>query len=98
MTATVDIDEVVSYRGAISSLQEQASGHQPHPHIPIDFCICHSEAQPLIPTTPREPFYHRPEEEIALGTGSMLDPECSSLTADLCQERDALSLQQQFSA
>ena len=70
VTATVDIDEVVSYRGAISSLQEQASGHQPHPHIAVDFCICHSEAQSLIPTTPRQPFYHMPEEEIALGTAN----------------------------
>lgn len=70
MTATVDIDEVVSYRGAISSLQEQASGHEPHTHIAVDFCICHQEPQSLIPTTPRQPFYHRPEEEIALGTCS----------------------------
>ena len=68
VTATVDIDEVVSYRGAISSLQEQASGHEPHPHIAVGFCICHSEARSLIPSTPVEPFYHRPEEEIALGT------------------------------
>ena len=67
VAATVDIDEVVSYRGAVSSLQEQASGHQPHPHIAVDFRICHAEAHSLIPTSPREPFYHTPEEEIALG-------------------------------
>lgn len=67
VTATVDIDEVVSYRGSISSLQEQASGHQPHPHIEVDFRICHSQAQSLIPSSPIEPCYHSPEEEISLG-------------------------------
>lgn len=65
--ATVDIDEVVSYRGAISSLQEQASGHEPHPHIAVDFRICQQDSQALIPTTPVPPRYHLPEEEIALG-------------------------------
>ena len=67
VAATVDIDEVVSYRGAVSSLQEQASRCEPHPRIAVDFRLCHAAAHSLIPTTPREPRYHAPEEEIALG-------------------------------
>ena len=74
MAATVDIDEVVSYRGAVSSLQEQASGHEPHPQIAVPFRLCHSHAHSLIPTPPRQPFYHRPEEEIALGKNSQPPP------------------------
>ena len=67
VTATVDIDEVVSYRGAISSLQEQASNHQPIPHITVPFRLCHSTSHLQLPSSPVEPQYHTPEEEIALG-------------------------------
>lgn len=67
VTATVDLDEVISYRGAISSFQDQASAHRPHPHIAVPFRICSAEPHLLIPTTPVMPCYHSAEEEIALG-------------------------------
>jgi NAD+ synthase (glutamine-hydrolysing) len=37
VTATVDLDEVSSYRGAVASLQEQASSAEPFPLIHVDF-------------------------------------------------------------
>lgn len=75
VTAVVDIDEVVSYRGAISSLQDQAAAHEPHPHIHVPFKLCAPTAdQPLLPSSPIEPRYHCPEEEIALGKPPILPP------------------------
>ena len=67
VTATVDLDEVVSYRGAVSSLQEQASSAPPVPTIEVDFSLCHSAEDAVVPSAPMEPRYHVPEEEIALG-------------------------------
>ena len=67
VTATVDLDEVVSYRGAVSSLQEQASSAPPVPTIEVDFNLCHLAEDAVMPSAPMEPRYHLPEEEIALG-------------------------------
>ena len=58
---------MVSYRGAVSSLQEQASNASPVPMIAVDFDLCRPADQPVVPSTPVEPRYHIPEEEIALG-------------------------------
>ncbi len=63
----MDLDEVVSYRGAVSSLQEQASSAPPVPTIEVDFNLCHLVEDAVVPSTPMEPRYHVPEEEIALG-------------------------------
>jgi len=67
VTATVDLDEVVSYRGAVSSLQEQASSASPVPTVYVDFNLCHPARKAAVPSAPIEPRYHVPEEEIALG-------------------------------
>ena len=67
MTATVDLDEVVSYRGAVSSLQEQASNASPVPTVTVDFDLCRPANQTVVPSAPIKPRYHIPEEEIALG-------------------------------
>ncbi|KAL6764256.1 hypothetical protein V8C86DRAFT_3017388 [Haematococcus lacustris] len=40
VTATVDLDEVVSHRGAIVSLREQASSSRPPFYVDVDFCLC----------------------------------------------------------
>lgn len=40
MTASVDLDEVVSYRVAISSLREQASALAPPALVEVDFALC----------------------------------------------------------
>ena len=63
----MDLDEVVSYRGSVSSLQEQASSVARVPLIPVDFNLCHSAEEGIVPDAPVEPRYHDPEEEIALG-------------------------------
>ena len=67
VTATVDLDEVVSYRGAVSSLQEQASNATPVATVSVDFDLCHPTDRAVVPSAPIEPRYHLPEEEIALG-------------------------------
>ena len=67
VTATVDLDEVVSYRGAVSSLQEQASSASPVATVSVDFDLCHPTDKAVVPSAPMEPRYHLPEEEIALG-------------------------------
>ncbi|KAL4439201.1 hypothetical protein ABPG77_004103 [Micractinium sp. CCAP 211/92] len=73
VTATVDLDEVVSYRGAVASLQEQASSADPVPLIHVDFSLCCPPGSPLcLPTPAREAFYHTPEEEIARGPACWL--------------------------
>ena len=64
----MDLDEVVSYRGAVSSLQEQASNASPVPTVTVDFDLCRLADQTMVPSAPIEPSYHIPEEEIALGT------------------------------
>lgn len=88
VTATVNLFDVRSYRGAKASRVVQASQTPPLPHIPVDFSF-HSESSPtnaLGPSTmsafhatlyprpshPIEPHYHTPEEEIALGPACWL--------------------------
>lgn len=44
VTATVDLDAVVSYRGAVSSLQDQASRANSYPTVKVDYQLCHPEA------------------------------------------------------
>lgn len=67
MTATVDLDEVISYRAAVSSLQEQASSAPRVPTIAVDFNLCVPNEATTSPNAPIEARYHEPEEEIALG-------------------------------
>lgn len=43
MTATVDLDEVVSFRASISSLREQASSMVQPAFVPVDFNLCRAE-------------------------------------------------------
>ncbi|KAK9793458.1 hypothetical protein WJX73_010827 [Symbiochloris irregularis] len=75
VTATVNLDEVLSYRGAISSAQEQASAAAPYPLVQVDMRLCHTEAQAasLLPTAPLgAPHYNLPEQEIGLGPACWL--------------------------
>ncbi|KAG6966608.1 hypothetical protein JG688_00006706 [Phytophthora aleatoria] len=70
VTATVDLDDVRSYRGSVSSRSEQASSLDTViPKIDVDFSLCHEEEDISIahPTPAIEVRYHVPEEEIALG-------------------------------
>ncbi|DBA79501.1 TPA: hypothetical protein ACH3X2_007768 [Trebouxia sp. C0005] len=72
VTATVDLDEVVRYRGVISSLQEQASKAEHVPTVYVDWAACLPKDTDRLPSQPIEVRYHDPEEEIALGPACWL--------------------------
>lgn len=73
LTACVDLDAVTSYRGAISSLREQASQQGTLPCINVDMQLCeHHDSFGSFPSLPIEVKYHVPEEEIALGPACWL--------------------------
>lgn len=71
VTACVDLDQVVSHRGAVASLQEQASSVVPIPLIDVDFALCETKRHGL-PTPPCKLRYLTPEEEIAHGPACWL--------------------------
>jgi len=70
VTAMVDLEEVVSWRGSIGSLREQASCVERIPTIIVDFSMC--TVAPVGISLPREPRYLLPEEEIAYGPACWL--------------------------
>ncbi|DAZ98464.1 TPA: hypothetical protein N0F65_001165 [Lagenidium giganteum] len=73
VSATVDLDDVRSYRGSVSSRSEQASSTKFHiPKIHVDFSLCHDNDAHVRPTAPIEVRIHKPEEEIALGPACWL--------------------------
>ncbi|KAJ7531013.1 hypothetical protein O6H91_14G028700 [Diphasiastrum complanatum] len=73
ITAVVDLDAVSSYRGAISSLREQASQQSLIPRVNVGFTLSqpdnYSSGFPSLPIAVR---YHVPQEEIALGPACWL--------------------------
>ncbi|KAF6262108.1 glutamine-dependent NAD(+) synthetase with GAT domain-containing protein [Scenedesmus sp. NREL 46B-D3] len=69
VTACVDLDEVVSFRAAISSLREQASSSTPPAMVVCEFQLCRARG---LTDPPRPPRVHCPEEEIALGPACWL--------------------------
>lgn len=71
VTATVDLEEVRSYRGAFISRMLQASQSDPVPRITVDFDLTNPDYH-LAPSPPIEVRYHRPEEEIAYGPACWL--------------------------
>lgn len=74
VTAVVDLDEVVSYRVAISSLREQASMTAEPALVGVNFALCGAgdDVTEAAVNLPMEPRYHSPEEEIALGPAAWL--------------------------
>ncbi|OAE27153.1 hypothetical protein AXG93_4666s1240 [Marchantia polymorpha subsp. ruderalis] len=74
LIASVDLDTVVSYRGAGSSLREQASALLPKlPYVKVDFKLSKSSNMlSEFATLPVEVRYHNPPEEIALGPACWL--------------------------
>ncbi len=71
VTATVDLEEVRSYRGAFISRMVQASQSDPVPRITVDFDLTNPDYH-LAPSPPIEVRYHTPEEEIAYGPACWL--------------------------
>lgn len=72
VTATVDLEDVRSYRGAIGSRQVQASESLPVPRIVADFDLTHPAQASLKPSQPTAVHIHTPEEEIAYGPACWL--------------------------
>lgn len=70
VTATIDLEDVRSYRGSIGSRQVQASATPPVPRILVDFDLTHTPDR--APARPIELRYHTPEEEIAYGPACWL--------------------------
>ena len=69
VTATVNLHDVRSYRGAKASRAVQASKTERLPQIDIDFDMGTEEWKNGLPI---EPHHHTPEEEIALGPACWL--------------------------
>lgn len=72
VTATVDLEDVRSYRGSIGSRQVQASHATAVPRILVDFDLTTTHTPDHPPTRPIEIHYHTPEEEIAYGPACWL--------------------------
>uniref|UniRef100_A0A8C9GNF8 Glutamine-dependent NAD(+) synthetase n=2 Tax=Piliocolobus tephrosceles TaxID=591936 RepID=A0A8C9GNF8_9PRIM len=72
LTATLDLEDVRSYRAEISSRNLAASRASPYPRVKVDFALsCHEDL--LAPVSePMEWKYHSPEEEISLGPACWL--------------------------
>jgi NAD+ synthase (glutamine-hydrolysing) len=73
ITATVDLEDVRSYRGAIVSRMVQGSLSEAVPRIPVAYELTHGRQEiapcPALPVPVR---LHTPEEEIALGPACWL--------------------------
>ena len=70
ITATVDLQEVCSFRRSISSRSVQATQVDNIQRISVDFDL--TTSQFIAPTKPITVFYHQPEEEIAYGPACWL--------------------------
>ncbi|XP_069865780.1 glutamine-dependent NAD(+) synthetase isoform X5 [Dipodomys merriami] len=72
LTATLDLEDVRSYRAEISSRNLAASRVSPYPRVKVDFALSCSEdlLQPV--SVPVQWRYHSPEEEISLGPACWL--------------------------
>ncbi|XP_053416893.1 glutamine-dependent NAD(+) synthetase isoform X2 [Nycticebus coucang] len=64
LTATLDLEDVRSYRAEISSRNLAASRVSPYPRVKVDFALsCHEDLLESV-SEPIEWKYHSPEEEI----------------------------------
>ncbi|XP_047733174.1 glutamine-dependent NAD(+) synthetase isoform X3 [Prionailurus viverrinus] len=72
LTATLDLEDVRSYRAEISSRNLAASKVSPYPRVKVDFALSSREdlLEPL--SEPLEWKYHSPAEEISLGPACWL--------------------------
>lgn len=72
VTATVDLEQVRSYRGAVLSRMVQASASEAVPRVDVDFRLTAPEAECASPASPIEVRVLKPEEEIAYGPACWL--------------------------
>nr|XP_033784650.1 glutamine-dependent NAD(+) synthetase isoform X2 [Geotrypetes seraphini] len=71
LTATVDLEDVSSYRAEISSRSLAASRVWPYHRVKVDFALSSHDIW-LSPSEPIQWRYHSPEEEISLGPACWL--------------------------
>ncbi|KAI8336571.1 hypothetical protein BC941DRAFT_494830 [Chlamydoabsidia padenii] len=74
VTATVDLEDIRSFRASAASRSIQASTSAPYQRIDINQSVSDNRDDNihLRPSAPRAPFYLTPEEEIALGPACWL--------------------------
>ncbi|KAF5911421.1 hypothetical protein HPG69_004291 [Diceros bicornis minor] len=72
LTATLDLEDVRSYRAEISSRNLAASRVSPYPRVKVDFALSCREDVLLPLSEPVEWKYHSPAEEISLGPACWL--------------------------
>lgn len=75
MTATVDLEDVRSFRARVASRGIQAAHSEAYQRENVRFSLSHPHMDSdirLVPDKPRPAFYHSPEEEIALGPACWL--------------------------
>lgn len=76
VTATVDLEDVRSYRAAVMSRSLQAAAtdvRYKRIEVPTELARMQERFDPSVtPSIPRDVFYHTPEEEIALGPACWL--------------------------
>uniref|UniRef100_A0A8C6QA80 Glutamine-dependent NAD(+) synthetase n=1 Tax=Nannospalax galili TaxID=1026970 RepID=A0A8C6QA80_NANGA len=71
LTATLDLEDVRSYRAEISSRNLAASRVSPYPRVKVDFALSHCDLLEPV-SEPVTWTYHSPEEEISLGPACWL--------------------------
>lgn len=73
VVATIDLDDIRSFRGAIASRGAQARSQRTVPHVRTDFRLCFSGLSlSVVPTRATAIAYHTPAEEIAMGPAAWL--------------------------
>ncbi|ELK13223.1 glutamine-dependent NAD(+) synthetase isoform X1 [Pteropus alecto] len=72
LTATLDLEDVRSYRAEISSRNLAASRVSPYPRVKVDFALSHHEDVLEPPSEALEWKYHSVGEEISLGPACWL--------------------------
>ncbi|XP_049748747.1 glutamine-dependent NAD(+) synthetase isoform X1 [Elephas maximus indicus] len=72
LTATLDLEDVRSYRAEISSRSLAASRVEPYPRVKVDFALSSQDDLLLPLSEPIEWKYHSPAEEISLGPACWL--------------------------
>uniref|UniRef100_A0A673U835 Glutamine-dependent NAD(+) synthetase n=1 Tax=Suricata suricatta TaxID=37032 RepID=A0A673U835_SURSU len=72
LTATLDLEDVRSYRAEISSRNLAASRASPYPRVKVDFALSAREDLLVPVSEPLEWKYHSPAEEISLGPACWL--------------------------
>lgn len=72
VTATIDLEDIRSYRTQIRSRSHRAASNQSFPRINVDYALSNDDHVFLSTSPPIEWQYHTPEQEIELGPACWL--------------------------